>query len=161
MQAKLILSYEEKMCACFINRYLDHIHKNCSPHPEFYDDDEHFSKESSTEVKKITHQIHVSSLKAENRILKPIFFTLQSIVSDLHAIQRNGSGVELRGVSEVFADYTDKQDSKLAHITKQLEELKTVLNAGRDDVAKVHAVAQAQTGNPHTHCYNIFHLYRM
>ena len=68
MQAKLILSFEEKMCSCFMNRYLKHIHENCSPLAEFYDDDEHYSKEPSTEVKKITHQIHVRS---EARYLYP------------------------------------------------------------------------------------------
>lgn len=71
-------------------------------------------------------------------------------MSDLHASQRNDSEInvqELRGLSEVFADFTDQQDSKLAHITQQLEKLEKVLNrTGRAEVAQASA---AQMGNPH------------
>lgn len=68
LQAKLILSYEEKLCSCHTNRYLKYIHDKCSPHAEFYDDDEYFSKETNLEVKKITHQIHVSSISGAWRV---------------------------------------------------------------------------------------------
>jgi preprotein translocase subunit SecE len=53
------------MCACVTNYYLRHIHKNCSPLEKFYDDLKHYSKDSRTEMKKITHQIHVSTIIIE------------------------------------------------------------------------------------------------
>ncbi len=53
-------------------------------------------------------------------------------MSDLHTVNHQNEpekqiGVqELAAVSEVFADYTDNQDSKLDHITRQLEQLKAL-----------------------------------
>ena len=118
------------MCACLVDRYRRHIHQNCSPHTEFFDDDEFFSKESNTEVKKITHQIHVRvEYKTTSRTLG-IFFT-QAIVSEMQSHQQRNaevSGQELAAVSGVFADYTDHQDEKLTQIEKQLGELKKSLS---------------------------------
>lgn len=42
---------------------------------------------------------------------------------------------ELAGVSKVFADYVDEQDNKIALISQQLEEVKTLL-AGKEAKGK-------------------------
>ena len=44
---------------------------------------------------------------------------------------------ELAGVSNVFADYVDEQDNKMASISQQLEDLKALLTTkdGKDTVA--------------------------
>lgn len=58
---------------------------------------------------------------------------------------RSATGIsDLRAVSEVFADCTDQQDDKLVHVTQQLEELKTLVKAGRAESAQP---VEAHTGS--------------
>ena len=43
---------------------------------------------------------------------------------------------ELAGVSKVFADYVDEQDNKITLLSQQLEEVKTLLAAGKQGKGK-------------------------